>query len=327
MPQALSDLAMNLIAREPGERPTHARDVRRVLADLKEHAGPAWQAPFHPAAAQVPPAPTSAVRARTLLKRVAPMLASHGWRPWLALGGGLVLAAFLGILSTAIRPPEAAKQTAPSAGLPSSSPTQKETSPAMKPPEPPPPPAVPQAPPTRKASAPRALSLAEKCTLAIAMSSWIKLGCAGAQTLPEPGYCPKESIAAMEKSLGWSPSVSSPMYVTIDVNQKPPPLEESTKAIGPSFYGVYKAGPITGELTEARNKAPKGTKLTGHLWLHGDRLYGRYLWAHVSGKGKIPICLELGSSGEIGIQKEDGSKPGAFVVPREGPGFATREWR
>jgi serine/threonine-protein kinase len=159
------------------------------------------------------------------------------------------------------------------------------------------------------------------------MTSWLKLGCAGVQALPEPGYCPKESITAMENIFGWAPSVSSPMYVVIDVNQQPPPLEESKKAIGPSFYGVYKAGPVTGELSNTWHRAPKGTKLTGHLWTHGDRLYGRYLWAHVPGKDKIPICLELGSFGEIGIQKEDGSKPGAFVVPREGPAFATREWR
>jgi hypothetical protein len=324
VPQALSDLTMNLIAREPGERPAHARDVRRVLADLKEHAGPAWQAPFHAAAAQVPPAPSSAARVRALLSRVAPKLGEHGWRPWLALGGGLVLASFLGILSAAPRPPEAAKQTTPSVGLPSSTPTQKETSPAVKPPENASPPAVSQAPQTHKAGAQRALSLAEKCTLAIAMTSWLKLGCAGVQPRPEPGYCPRESVAGMEKILGWAPSEQSSIFIVMDVNQPPP---ENYLDPGPAGYGVYKDGPITGELAETMKRAPKGTKLTGHLWTSGERIFGRYLWAHVPGKGKIPICLELGDTGELGLDKEEGSKPGAVIARRRVNAYPTRDWR
>lgn len=238
-----------------------------------------------------------------------------------------MLAALLGILSAALQPPEAAKQTNPSAGLPSSSPTQNETSPAVKPPENAPPPAAPQAPQTRKASSPRTLSLAEKCTLAIATVSWLKLGCAGVQLRPEPGDCPKASIAGM-KSLGWAPSETSSMFIVLDVNQPPP--EDSPLATGiirPEFYGVYKDGPITGKLAEARSRAPMGTKLTGHLWTSGERIFGRYLWAHVPGKGKIPICLELGDTGTLGIEKEEGSKPGAVIAKKVKTAYPTREWR
>lgn len=234
-----------------------------------------------------------------------------------------MLAAFLGILSISLQPPEAAKQTNLSAGLPSSSPTQKETSPAVNPLENVLPPAVPPAPQTRKAGAPRALSLAEKCTLAIAMTSWLKLGCAGVQPRPEPGYCPKESIAGM-RSLGWAPSDQSSMFIVLDVNQ-PPPADESEA--GPAADGVYRDGPITGELAETRERAPKGTKLTGHLWTSGERIYGHYLWAHVPGKGKIPICLELGDTGAVGINKRAGSKPGAVIARRLVNAYATREWR
>ena len=155
------------------------------------------------------------------------------------------------------------------------------------------------------------------------MTSWLKMGCAGVQALPEPGYCPKESIAGMEKILGWAPSVSGALFITIDVTQPQPPGNEIT----PDFYGVFKDGPVTGELERARDRAPLGTTLTGHLWTHGDRLYGRYLWAHVPGKGKIPICLELGDFGDVGITKMDGSKPGAIIAPKQVPAFATREWR
>jgi serine/threonine-protein kinase len=154
------------------------------------------------------------------------------------------------------------------------------------------------------------------------MTSWLKLGCAGVQALPEPGDCPKESIAGM-KSLGWAPSQEGPLFITIDVNQPQPPGNEIT----PAFNGVFKDGPVTGELARARARAPLGTKLTGHLWTHGDRLYGRYLWAHVPGKGKIPICVELGDWGQVGIDKRDGSKPGAIIARKQAPAFFTREWR
>lgn len=308
---------MNLMARDPSERPAHARDVRRVLADLNKHADPVWQVPFHPAATQVPPAPTRAARARAALTQVAPMLGGHGWRPWLKLGGGLVLAAMLGIL--------AAKQTNLSAGLPSSSPTQTETSPAVRSLENAPP-AVPQAPQTRPAGSPRALSPAELCALAIATASWLELGCAGVQLRPEPGLCPLESVRGME-SLGWAPSDQSSLLIVLDVNQPAPLPYDPDFALTPEFYGIYKDGPITGELPLPAQRAPVGTKLTGHLWTSGEQIYGHFLWAHVPGKGKIPICLELGDTGGPGINKKEGSKPGAVIAPKAVQAYPTREWR
>jgi serine/threonine-protein kinase len=108
------------------------------------------------------------------------------------------------------------------------------------------------------------------------------------------------------------------------VNQPPP---EDPREVGPSRHGVYKDGPITGELAETMKRAPIGTKLTGHLWTSGERIFGRYLWAHVPGKGKIPICLELGDTGEVGIDKQEGSKPGAVIARRLVNAYPTREWR
>lgn len=321
VPQALSDFIMNLIARAPPERPAHAREARRVLADLKEHADPAWHTPVHPAAAQVPPAPTGAARAAAALARVTP------WRR-----GGLVLAVLLATLSAVLRlasdergappPPLAAKQTNHSARLPSSLPTQKETSPTVNPPDTAPPPPAPPAPQIPKAP-PRALSLAERCTLAIATAAWLKLGCAGVQMRPEPGDCPKKSIHAMV-DIDWQPGDQGALDILVDANQ---PLPKDERDVS-GRYGVFKDGPVTGVLLTPHGiTAPAGTTLEGHLWTSGDQVYGRYLWANVPGKGRVPICVELGYIGDFGLPKEPGSKPGAVIARRAWGGLPVREWR
>ena len=128
----------------------------------------------------------------------------------------------------------------------------------------------------------------------------------------------------MEDVLGWAPSDQGSFFVVLDVNQ---PAPESRSDRGPTFFGVYKDGPITGAMRDGWRRAPKGMTLEGHLWTSGDQVYGRYLWANVPGKGRVPICVELGGWGGVGIRKEPGSKPGAVIVPRVGGGFPTREWR
>jgi serine/threonine-protein kinase len=82
VPPALSDFTMNLIARDPRERPAHASELRRVLADLKKREGQMWQTPFHPAPDREPPAPTGAARVLAALARVAPRLRKPGRWPW-----------------------------------------------------------------------------------------------------------------------------------------------------------------------------------------------------------------------------------------------------
>jgi hypothetical protein len=109
------------------------------------------------------------------------------------------------------------------------------------------------------------------------------------------------------------------------VNQPPPaPFRWGRD---PNALGVYKDGPITGVLVEEADRAPKGTKLEGHLWTSGELIFGRYVWAVVPGQGRIPVCLELGGWGDFGIPKEEGSKPGAVIAPKRWVAFPTREWR
>jgi serine/threonine-protein kinase len=82
VPPALIDFTMNLIAQDPRERPAHASELRRVLADLKKREGQMWHTPFHPAPEREPPAPMGAARVLAALARVAPRLRGRGRWPW-----------------------------------------------------------------------------------------------------------------------------------------------------------------------------------------------------------------------------------------------------
>jgi serine/threonine-protein kinase len=82
VPPALSDFTMKLMAPDPRERPAHASEVRRMLADLKKREGQLWHTPFHPAPDRDPPAPMLAARMLAALGRVAPRLKGRGWWPW-----------------------------------------------------------------------------------------------------------------------------------------------------------------------------------------------------------------------------------------------------
>jgi serine/threonine-protein kinase len=127
------------------------------------------------------------------------------------------------------------------------------------------------------------------------------------QKRPQPGEaCPEKSIQAMEQELGW----------LVDSNEAPFIAVEVTKGRGTSYEttAVFEDGPVIGELIEPHHKAPKGTRLEGHLWTTGDRIYGRYVRAILPGGRTVPICTELvESESEVGVPKQAGSKPGHAV--------------
>jgi serine/threonine protein kinase len=78
VPPALSDFTMKLMTQDPRERPAHASELRRMLADLKKREGQMWHTPFHPAPDREPPAPRGAARMLAALARVAPRLRGRG---------------------------------------------------------------------------------------------------------------------------------------------------------------------------------------------------------------------------------------------------------
>jgi serine/threonine protein kinase len=219
-------------------------------------------------------------------------------------------------------PPSSAlaeKPTSRPAQLASPLPTQEEASPSVKQPDNSPTltSGLPNPP---KVSPRRVLSKAERCALLVASVAWFQAGCPGVQTRPDPEDCPEEAVRAM-KELGWSTQGGTQPFILVDVSKGT--REEARE----DPLTVWKDGPVTGALIEAEGKAPAGTRLDGHLWTTGDRIYGRYLRAHLPGGRTVPICVELKSGGDLGMDKQEGSKPGHAVGTKVADGVAVERWR
>ena len=66
----------------------------------------------------------------------------------------------------------------------------------------------------------------------------------------------------------------------------------------------------------------------GELWTTGERIYGRYRRAFLPDGRTVPICVELGNHhAVVGLDKYEGSKPGAAVYLKEANGLAVERWR
>ncbi|MDC0711720.1 protein kinase [Stigmatella sp. ncwal1] len=216
----------------------------------------------------------------------------------------------------------AEKPTSRAEQLASRLPTQKEASPSVKQSDTSPTltNGTPNAQQGQRASARRALI--KKCATLVASVAWLEAGCTGVQTRPDPEDCPEDAVKAMRQELGWFLGGSTEVGILLDVTKG---TVEEQRGQPPT---VWKDGPVTGALIEADGNAPAGTRLDGHLWTTGDRIYGRYVRAHLPGGRVVPICLELGSDDyKPGIDKREGSKPGHTVGPRAGSGIAVERWR
>jgi hypothetical protein len=81
-------------------------------------------------------------------------------------------------------------------------------------------------------------------------------------------------------------------------------------------------------LIRPEGKVPKGTRLEGHLWTTGDRIYGRYVRAILPGGRTVPICTELEETSDfVGLAKEAGSKPGHAVTIKYAQTRNVERWR
>ncbi|MDC0707146.1 protein kinase [Stigmatella sp. ncwal1] len=343
VPVELSAYAMTLISRDLEVRPATAKDARRLLADLARVEGTDWhEFPFHPASALLPREPAEeepvSVEAREADAAPVPHAAGvaaqgnprrAGMRP--VFVAPLVLSVFAALVAVSLlhrpaQPPAsntlAEKPTSRPAQLASPRPTQKEASPSVKLPDDsttltngaPNPPQV------QKANRRRLLSKAERCALLVASVAWFQAGCPGVQTRPAPETCPDGAIKAMEE-LDWEVGTYGP-FILLDVTKGSD--EESRE----QPLTVWKDGPVTGALIDPEGKAPAGMRVDGHLWTTGDRIYGRYLRAHLPGGRTVPICLELvDGSTDLGLPKQKGSKPGHTVGDKASSTLAAERWR
>jgi serine/threonine kinase PknH len=363
VPLELSDYALLLLREDLGERPATAKDARSPLEAFSQCEGPEWRSTrVHPVSAQIPAPvegaplpgrggppggvgasiPTHPSALREAWSAPLKSMRLEWGRP--ALVGLLALAVFAAAAAASLlhrptqpepppvassapaQPPPPApalaeKPTSRPAQLPSPLPTQNEASPSVK---------LPDTSPTltngvpspQKASPRRVLSKAERCALLVFTAAWLEAGCTGVQTRPDPEACPQEAVDAMEKELGWSVGYQQPaIVVDVTKGRTPRPLIRDEDAVT-----VFNDGPVMGELLRAEGKAPAGTRLEGHLWTTGDRIYGRYRRAFPPDGRTVPICVELISGGDLGLDKREGSKPSHAVGSKQVNGRAVEQW-
>ena len=215
----------------------------------------------------------------------------------------------------------AEKPTSRPERLASPLPTQKEASLSVKLPDNSPTltNGVPDPQQAQRGSARRALI--KKCAALVASVAWLEAGCTGVQTRPDPEPCPEEAVKAMRQELGWALNTNDAPFILLDVTKGS--VEEARE----QPLAVWKDGPVTGALIEPHGKAPAGMRIDGHLWTTGDRIYGRYVRAHLPGGRTVPICLELENTNDLGSDLEKGSKPGAPVASKVSSTRAVERWR
>jgi hypothetical protein len=147
VPEALGALVMDLLEREPENRPESAEAVERELAELEEHKGQEYAAPVHPPSEQrAPPEDANLIQLPKTERRGATArlalqvraLASRvlRWRKVLAVGSAV--AAVVLTAALALRPSQEAQRTPPPEtrapvveSAPSASPTAPPASPAV----------------------------------------------------------------------------------------------------------------------------------------------------------------------------------------------------
>ncbi len=333
VPPELSSFVMTLIDPDLAVRPGSAKHVRRALEEFSRQESEKWRGrTVHLIEDQLPPQPPEGAPAKALQAEEPPVPPAEkaasraarqrpGWYQPALLAPLVPVVLAAAVAALLPHPPPispapstlAEKPTSRPAPLASLLPTQQEALPSVKKPDSSPtltrgtptPEQLPQAPAQRR------LSKEKRCAALVFAVGWGAAGCAGVQKRPEPFVaCPEESIKAMERELGWITESNTAPFIFIDERKT-----DEGKPGKQDDYAVFKDGPVMGVLIDAEGKAPAGTRLEGHLWTTGDRIYGRYIRAILPGGRTVPICTELEKDEDnVGVPKKAGSKPGEAVT-------------
>ncbi|MCY1043867.1 protein kinase [Corallococcus sp. bb12-1] len=354
VPAALGAAVLHFVARAPEKRAPTAEVMKRELAGLLPEVGVAWREPFH--APKPPVQVASEASPLTPSEEVPTPVARPGLantrRAFVAglavLLGGLVLWRFTtpsepppaslrapvtpssarqeALASKAPAPPPAPVTMPSDVASPVSAPEPKESPPVKRAPSPlSPPPAT----STRK---PKPLALSQgwppaewggflKTCAGLTAAAALQVGCPGAQVRPEPADCPEAArqwMFAADPVKGSRTRPEHPVRFWVDTRQK-----------GDGGPGVYREGPVTGEVYDDVLRAlPKGTLLSGYLWTgNKDLLLGRYTEARLPNGQRVPVCIEIGNQDDFGWHTDEGSKPGEIVARRQMSGVVVKRWR
>ncbi|RKH32347.1 serine/threonine protein kinase [Corallococcus praedator] len=156
--------------------------------------------------------------------------------------------------------------------------------------------------PLKQDRASRARSLTRGCTLAVGAASTL-VACASTPLRPEPQRCPQAALDAMKEL--WLRR-DGRADVTLDIRY---PWRMDAPNV------TVRDGEIVSVLQDQHGRLPGGTLLYGRLWTGGERVFGHYTRVETPDGHSHPVCFVIGNPGE-GWWKEEGSKPGAVIVPR-----------
>jgi serine/threonine protein kinase len=157
-----------------------------------------------------------------------------------------------------------------------------------------------------------------------ATAAWLcatlSVGCTAAQVRPLPEDCPREAVRSMEELNLFT---GDGYKVVIDINQPGTNVQR----------GSYHPGKVVGRVVKYSftGPLPDGTLLYGQLWTENlfkygqEAVLGRYTEAVLPDGRHVPVCLSLGDQTGLTI-KDEGSKPGQAILPREWTALPVRYW-
>ncbi|HEX8701480.1 MAG TPA: protein kinase, partial [Myxococcaceae bacterium] len=352
VPVALSQLVDQMMARQPEQRPVSMEKVRRSLAEFPPLQGEEWkQRTLHPPSAQAPLAVPVPPR-RAAPRRLRRLLQLPRARTVAGVAGGLLVLLLLSLGVLRQNKPGPVPPPAPVAAGPGTMPGANPPPPAISPPEPAPAETntlSPPAPPSAKKGSPMTAStpLADptealcqrkkppsrgskefrqwcKCAALAGTMAAANAGCSAVPLRPDPGPCPPEAVEAMEDHVFY-PAHGAKLIISLD---KETPLGWPDE---PKF-DAWTEGPVTAKVIYYPDKnnarIPVGSLLFGYLWL--DTRWGpeyamlRFNRLETPEGKSYPVCI-FGYEHDGLINKREGSRPGAAILPRYGHAFPAWE--
>ncbi len=346
VPIALSELVMELLEREPSERPENAETLDRELAELEADPGPEYDETAHLPSAQreteensnvlpFPPPGPPGLAAQLALRVSALATRVLRWHKGLLLGSAgaaMGLAAVLALL--ALWPAEEPRPSPPAPGAALMAPPSSSAGPAA-PSGPAPAPAAPmevetkgpvsvttpkpeavQPPPTARApKQPRGPHTAGflawcKSFAIVGTVTAVASGCPGAQVRPEPFQCPEGAWELMDEKWMWD---AGGILVLVDDRLKPRGFSRVQSGPVVAVKLPTNLGP---DQPHSKKPVPAGTRFIGHLWVvpepSDDGLPGyavmRYDRVEFPDGENAPVCLMAGGDRNLSVDElKDGT--------------------
>ncbi|WP_152622811.1 serine/threonine protein kinase, partial [Archangium violaceum] len=130
---------------------------------------------------------------------------------------------------------------------------------------------------------------------------------------PSPQACPAGAVETMTRTLGFRLGETTSVEWS-NVRGRPVHVQEDTPVY---VFGHWNAGAdrFGGG---GRFALPGDTRLSGRLYVHEGRVYGRFTEARTPEGVVYPVCLELfdvGHRRSVGLPLKPGSAPGKLLVP------------